>query len=240
MAPPTNGKPAFLSADRKKFSFQHYWFDEEICEHWDQRLQHLRGQKLQVLEIGCFEGASTTWLLENFMSHPESTLTAIDTFEGGMEHQNGDKTGYYKLQSLEERFRTNVALCEHVKKLEVMKTTSDNALVKLKSLGARFDFIYIDASHVALDVLHDAVLSWRMLNTDGTMIFDDYTWKGFLQDCYNPRIAIQAFLYCAAPELESEEVASQLWVKKIPNCIPPTPNPDPATVYWDETAGLKL
>ena len=229
-----------MGSERSRFTFRHYWFDECVRGDWERLTWHLRDKKLQVLEIGCFEGASTTWILDNLMSHPDSTLTSIDTFEGGMEHQDGNNAHKYDVASLENRFRANVSKCEQASKLKVMKTRSDDALVELRGRGARFDFVYIDASHVALDVLHDAVMSWRMLNVHGTMVFDDYTWKGFEQDCYNPRIAIQAFLYCAAPELESKRMESQMWVTKVPNRIAPTPNPDPELYYWDEDAGLKL
>ncbi|KAK3172575.1 hypothetical protein OEA41_005899 [Lepraria neglecta] len=231
---------SFMSSERARFTFRHYWFDEVIRADWERLTQPLHGKKLQVLEIGCFEGASTTWILDNLMSHRESTLTSIDTFEGGMEHQEGDKANKYDIASLEGRFRANVAKCEHVGKLEVMKARSDDALVELRGKQAQFDFVYIDASHVAIDVLHDAVMSWRMLAMHGKMVFDDFTWKGYLEDCYNPRIAIQSFLHCAAPEVETKRVESQIWVTRVPNHTHPTPNPDPAHYYWDEDAGLKL
>lgn len=235
------GTDSVMCADRSRFTFRQQWFDEVIRADWERHTQHLRGQKLQVLEIGCFEGASTTWILDNLMHDPGSTLISIDTFEGGMEHnQDSDNAAKYGLASLEDRFRANVARCEHVGKLEVLKARSDDALVDLRNRHAVFDFVYIDASHVAIDVLHDAVTSWPMLKVHGTMVFDDYTWKGFLEDCYNPRIAIQAFLHCAAPELKSERVESQIWVTKVPNRTNPTPNPDPEVYYWDENAGLKL
>lgn len=78
-----------------------------------------------------------------------------------------------------------------------------------------------------------------MLNVDGTMVFDDCTWKGYVDDCYNPRIAIQSFLRCTAQEGKTKQVESQLWVAKVPNHIPPSPNPDPFRYDWDEYADLK-
>lgn len=155
----TETRPSFMSSERGRFTFRHCWFDEVIRVDWEQLTQPLRGKKLQVLEIGCFEGASTTWILDNLMSHPESTLTSVDTFEGGMEHQEDDKANEYDITSVEGRFRANIAKCEHVGKLDVMKARSDDALVELRGKRAHFDFIYIDASHVAIDVLHDAVMS---------------------------------------------------------------------------------
>ena len=218
--------------DRKRFLFQHTWFDDFVRPEWEEHISHLRGKRLSILEVGSFEGASTTWLLDNLMSHPDSTLIAVDTFEGGMEHQDAEQAKKYGLATLEQRFRSNVSQCIHSDRLTVMKSTSEEALLRLREERAKFDLIYIDASHIAIDVLHDAVLSWRMLSLGGTLIFDDFAWKGYMEDCYNPRIAILSFLRCAAPEIETRETEGQLWVTKVLRRFEATPNPDPALYYW--------
>ncbi|KAL8726066.1 MAG: hypothetical protein Q9166_006945 [cf. Caloplaca sp. 2 TL-2023] len=223
--------------DRKRFIFQHPWFDVEIRPEWEEFTIPLLGRKLRVLEVGAFEGASTTWILDNLMDHPESSLTTIDTFEGGMEHQN---TSVYDIPSLEGRFRFNVGKCEHVDRLRVIKAKSDDALLDLRREGAQFDFIYIDASHVAIDVLHDAVVCWRMLTLNGVLVFDDVIWKGYMEDSYNPRIAIKSFLQCAKPELEAKETEFQMWVWKVPNHIDATPNLDPALRYSGDGLSLEI
>ena len=221
-----------------RFLFSQNWF-ELVREEWETRTASMRGRELRILEIGSFEGASTTWILENLMGHPNSRMIAVDTFEGGMEHQEVDKSDTYCLSSLEARFRSNVSECKHSAKLRIMKMRSDDALLELRRQANQFDLIYIDASHVAIDVLHDAVLCWRMLSIHGTMVFDDVRWKGYMENCYNPRIAIETFVKCAEPEIETEETESQMWVKKVPNKIPPTPNPDPALYYWDKDIVMK-
>ena len=40
--------------------------------------------------------------------------------------------------------------------------------------------------------------------------FDDYLWKGYLKDYYSPRVAIESFTKCTAPEIEIEEAVSAL------------------------------
>lgn len=221
-------------SNRKRFEFQHTWFDDFVRLDWEEHTSHLRDKRLSILEIGSFEGASTTWLLDNLMSHPESSMVSVDTFEGGMEHQDPEQARKYGLGTLEHRFHSNVSQCTHADKLTVIKALSDEALLKLREQRAMFDLIYIDASHVAIDVLHDAVLSWRMLSLGGTLIFDDFAWKGYMEDCYNPRVAIQSFLSCAAPEIETRETEGQMWVTKVPRRFEATPNPDPALYYWEK------
>lgn len=213
-----------------EFNFKHSWFDDYVRPEWETFTQPLLGMKLSILEVGSFEGGSTTWMLDHLMTHAESRITAVDTFEGGMDPNNFDISG------LEKRFRSNVEKCENVDRLRVIKAKSDDALLELRREGARFNFIYIDASHVAIDVLHDAVLCWRMLDVHGTVVFDDLSWKGYMEDCYNPRIAIKSFVQCATQEIEARETESQMWLTKVPNCIPATPNPDPALYYWEHAS----
>ena len=226
--------------DRSRFAFQRSWFDEEVRADWEKLTDPIRGRKLDILEVGSFEGASTTWILDHLMTHPESRMTAIDTFEGGMEHLDSDQVHKFDVSLLESRFRSNISKCEHVNKLRVMKAKSDDALINLRQEGARFDFIYIDASHVAIDVLHDAVVCWRMLDVHGIMVFDDVAWKGYMEDCYNPRIAIKSFVQCTTQEVSAMETEGQMWLTKVPNCIPATPNPDPALYYWDRKELVSL
>src|SRR5204863_204936 len=58
---------------------------------------------VHALEVGVFEGRSTVWLLEHVLTHPEATLTWVDTFAGGADHAGMD------LRGLEQRFRANTA-----------------------------------------------------------------------------------------------------------------------------------
>ena len=37
-----------------------------------------------------------------------------------------------------------------------------------------FDFIYVDGSHAALDVIRDAAGAWKLLKAGGILVFDDY------------------------------------------------------------------
>ena len=220
--------------DRSRFTFQRSWFDECVRPDWETFTEPIRGTKLNILEVGSFEGGSTTWILDHLMTHPESRMTAIDTFEGSMEHRGSDEVHTYDVSLLESRFRSNVSKCQQVNKLRVMKAKSNDALLDLRREGARFDFIYIDASHVAIDVLHDAVLCWPMLDVHGTMVFDDVAWKGYMEDCYNPRIAVKSFVQCATQEIQPMETEWQMWLTKVPNRIPATPNPDPALYYREK------
>ncbi|MCJ1328106.1 hypothetical protein MMC10_004781 [Thelotrema lepadinum] len=156
MEPPA--PPAPQAQQPNGLEFTSDWFGE-VKVNFEDFARSNSGKKLRVLEIGSYEGRSATWILDNLLDHPESHLTAIDTFAGGMEHRNDD----HDVRGLERRFLSNVAQCKHVDRLRVMKKDSDEALLQLRREKAVFDFIYIDGSHIAVDVLYDAELCWRML-----------------------------------------------------------------------------
>lgn len=53
---------------------------------------------------------------------------------------------------------------------------SNSAQTGLSDRGM-FDLIYIDGSHMRLDVLTDAVMAWQLLRVHGILVFDDYEWN---------------------------------------------------------------
>ena len=60
-------------------------------ELWSEIFKEFKDQEVFGLEIGSFEGRSAIWLLENILTHSNSHLTCVDTFEGSMEHSDTHK-----------------------------------------------------------------------------------------------------------------------------------------------------
>ena len=58
-----------------------------------------------------------------------------------------------------------------------IKKDSTNALFNYIHCGEKFDFIYVDGSHLLLDCYSDLVLSWQILEKDGILAIDDYFYK---------------------------------------------------------------
>jgi hypothetical protein len=140
---------------------------------------------LRFLEIGCFEGRASLWLLENVLTDPTSRLDVIDTFEGSPEFEVMGIDG-----STLNRFTGNVA--PHADKVTVMQGMSGDVLRTLPPVET-YDFIYVDGSHAAPDVLTDAVLAWPLLKQRGVMVFDDYLWVLSGSEHERPGIGIDAF-----------------------------------------------
>jgi predicted O-methyltransferase YrrM len=183
------------------YRFSSDWMSK--CEsEWRELLAPLAGKPdVQVLEIGSFEGRSAIWLLENVLTHPSSRLVCVDLFEGG----------YAQV------FDDNIAASGAADRVERHAGLSGLALRRLPPEPA-FDFIYIDGSHQPLDVLEDAVLSWRLLRPGGLMTFDDYEMAARrLADfarIARPDIGIDAFLSAAASQLDVVLKSFQITVRK--------------------------
>ena len=47
----------------------------------------------------------------------------------------------------------------------------------VKGEAGKFDFIYVDGSHEAPDVLFDAILAHKLVKNNGIIAFDDYLWS---------------------------------------------------------------
>ena len=112
----------------------------------------------------------------------------MDTFEGGLENRPAAD-----LSELERKFDTNVAMID---KSRVTKRVGDSKriLADLVAENTTFDLIYVDGSHLGLDVLADAALSWQLLRPRGFLVFDDYRWAELGDDpLLRPGVAIEAF-----------------------------------------------
>ena len=174
-------------------TFSDDWFSQNIPQWqalfaavgWDPDLPRT------VVEIGSYEGRSALWILENLLAHPDSILHCVDTFEGGVEHDAAQTDG------LLLRFGRNIETSPGAHKVRAHRARSAAALVKLLAEGVRADFVYVDGSHQAPDVLADLVLAFELLRPGGVLICDDYLWSNEppgQEDVLNsPKLAIDAF-----------------------------------------------
>jgi predicted O-methyltransferase YrrM len=179
------------------------WFSYHI-PLWKRLLADLVGKPVRALEIGVFEGRSAVWLLDHVLTHPDASLTWVDTFRGGADHARMDLTG------LEQRFRANTAR---------FGTKSTGHIGRSQDVlrgmtGAQFDFIYIDGSHEAADVLSDAVLSWPLLKPGGLLAFDDYDWRHFPEPERCPALGIDGFLSAMRGRYDELHRGGQLWIRR--------------------------
>ena len=201
-----------------QYEFTNKWFEDSARKVWDSLVLQLKPKR--ILEIGSYEGASTCYLIEKLAVTEQIEIHCVDTWEGGLEHRA------LEMPSVEKRFHRNIKTARervgnHVE-IFLHKGMSDVTLCKLLAEGKHgyFDFIYVDGSHQAPDVLCDAILSFRLLRNNGVIAFDDYLWQERLQSGTDPvrcpKPAIDAFtnIYCRKIRLLSAPLY-QVYVQKL-------------------------
>jgi predicted O-methyltransferase YrrM len=175
---------------------------------WDKFLSKFVDKKINCLDIGSYEGASTCWMLNNLCTNPESKVYSIDTWEGSPEY------GEMDFSKIEKTFDENVIKTgkksQHIK----MKMSSMDGLIKLKMDKIMFDLIFIDASHEAIDVMTDGILAWNILKQNSILIFDDYKWDKLKEDFFKPKLAIDSFVSIFASQLNTLYIGYQYFVEK--------------------------
>jgi predicted O-methyltransferase YrrM len=167
---------ASWSAKVSEYDFTARWFEESARFVWDQLIPQIKPTR--ILEVGSYEGASACYLINAAAPDSSIEIHCVDSWEGGAEHQSDG----LDMREVESRFKhnTQLAIANSRGKVELVvhKGLSDVCLARLMSEGKRgyFDFVYIDGSHQAPDVLCDAVLGFKLLKIGGWLAFDDYLW----------------------------------------------------------------
>jgi len=164
----------------------------------------LREEKLNVLEIGSYEGLSTVFFLTSLRS---ATVHCVDTWQGSDEHKNTLEEEN-SFNEIECRFDSN--LNAYLPRLKKFKQSSFQFFSNLKL--DKFDIIYIDGSHFVDDVLIDAICAFKHLESGGYLIFDDCFWNYYPKPTQNPAYAINLFLRLKKCRIIS--FSSQLIVQK--------------------------
>ncbi|MBD2087968.1 tetratricopeptide repeat protein [Coleofasciculus sp. FACHB-542] len=194
----------------KGYQFSTDWFSRnlDILNEHLKPLSKIPG--LNILEIGSWEGRSTCWFLENILIDSSSQITCIDTFAGSLEHQRYD-CDY--LSSIEERFDFNINRTGAAEKVRKIVGKSQQIL-RLLPLGF-YDLVYIDGSHLASDVLEDAVLTWALVKVGGTIIFDDYDFIFAENSFQNTKVGIDAFVSVFSDKIKFIHKSHQILLKKL-------------------------
>jgi len=178
--------------DSKNFHLQ--W-----VENWDWILKDIKGKDNAVgIEVGSLHGCSAVWSLEHILNGKNTTLYCIDINES-------------------EYFKHNIEPYKNVKFLKGRSASILRTLIH-DGLSENFaNYIYIDGSHLAIDVLIDATLGFQLVKPNGFIIFDDYGWGIHTNDeTQKPKLGIDCFLNGFQKYYEAIGVEWQVYLKKIP------------------------
>ena len=159
--------------------------------------------KFNYLEVGCYEGLSSFYVLSEYKSVNAFFLDIWD-----MPNPNS-KTLSPNFDLIEKAFDQNLSGFNFKK----IKNDSVISMRKLLKENVHFDFIYIDGSHNGEDILSDAIEAFKILKVNGLMFFDD-----FLQHDDNrilqSYVGIDKFLSLYSDYLEIEYFQNNLVVRK--------------------------
>ena len=217
-----------------EYQFTKDWFNWAPAV-WQQLIPMLPSEAgdRAFLEIGSFEGRSAVWLIENIMVSGD-WIDCVDTWEGGEEHGDEDMPAVEarfdhniakalggcdtKERPRHTRYASLADTEDERKRVYKYKTTSTDMLAQKLSFQLHgfkpeaipiYDFVYIDGSHIAKDVLTDACMAWPLLKPNGIMVFDDYMWGNPRDILHRPKPAIDAFANIFAEHIDIVHVGYQ-------------------------------
>lgn len=186
--------------DHKNFSQKWFLNNFEIFTFF---LPKDKSLKFDYLEVGCYEGLSSFYVLSEYKFVNAFFLDIWD-----MPNPNS-KTLSHNFGLIEKAFDQNLSGFDFKK----MKNDSVISMRKLLKENVHFDFIYIDGSHNGEDILSDAIEAFKILKVNGLMFFDD-----FLQHDDNrilqSYVGIDKFLSLYSDYLKIEYFQNNLVVRK--------------------------
>ncbi len=186
--------------DHKNFSQKWFLNNFEIFTFF---LPKNKSLKFDYLEVGCYEGLSSFYVLSEYKSVNAFFLDIWD-----MPNPNSI-TLSNNFGLIEKAFDQNLSGFDFKK----MKNDSVISMRKLLKENVHFDFIYIDGSHNGEDILSDAIEAFKILKVNGLMFFDD-----FLQHDHNrilqSYVGIDKFLSLYSDYLKIEYFQNNLVVRK--------------------------
>ena len=199
-----------LSKIKKKYDFLNRKMSTEHETLFSALSNKIDAHKIEILEIGTFDGANSFLLSLLFQN---SNITTVDLPDDNEEFA---KT-YGRQKDYNQFIQKRDEILSKGKNIRFLKTNSIN-LIKSKK---KFDIIWIDGAHGYPTVCIDIINSFNMLNENGIAFCDDvFLTKPFNEDqTYRSIGAFQTL-----KSLENEKLISlKLFYKRLDalnNCDP--------------------
>jgi len=177
-----------------------FWLQDHYRNFWYIESEFKNKDNLRFMEIGVFEGRTTTWLIDNVLKTGKNNkIYCIEP--------NLTENGKYNLDKVSEW-------------IEFFPTYSEKILHTFERNV--FDFIYDDGNHNARDTLLDMVLSWELLKEGGILLVDDYKMETYIVEDLRkypthipPKAAIESFLVCYRGQYDLVINNYQIGLKKL-------------------------
>lgn len=159
-----------MNFDYSKYKYTQKWFNEktELKQHLHKYIDPKK--ILCILEIGNFEGLSSSFFSDNYLDHTNSKLYCVDPF-----YISNTISGITSLcinSSTEKLFHNNISKSKYFNKINTYKLTSDDFFKQNNHLS--FDIIYVDGNHEEEYIKNDLQNAFKYINIEGIIWFDDY------------------------------------------------------------------
>jgi len=164
-----------------------------------------------IIEVGSWLGASAIFMAQNCRQRNlDCGIICVDTWLGSIEHwrtptdrlqldlKNGFPTFY-------ENFLSNILRLQCDDMVLPLPLPSSIAAALLKEKNITVDLVYIDGSHAELDVYNDMNAYWELINKNGALFGDDWTW---------PSVVSAVERFCKEKDLHVEHDAINWFIKK--------------------------
>lgn len=149
--------PRMLSTESGKFLYA-------LCY-----MQQLAGD---VVEVGSWQGYSTSFLASAVRDSGNGTLYAIDHFRGNVGKESRYRVGSEDLSDLRSNFERNMERLQLREKIVLLDMPNDAAVKQLP--GRKIRFLFVDGDHTRDGVAKDIRLFLPLLLPGAIAVFDDF------------------------------------------------------------------
>ena len=179
-----------------------YYFTSDIFSHrismWTEQFKPLKDRAIAVLQVGCYQGMSACWLLDELLSHPESKLTCID-------------------RQLEPDFKENISKTGASAKVTLLEGEIHKLMANCTSES--FDVINLQARcKLSQHAEKNALIAWDLLKPGGMIVFSGYGWRNPKDARQDPKAGIDRFLNSVKGQWQLVDLSAptlQLIIRKL-------------------------
>jgi hypothetical protein len=166
-------------------------------------------KETKILEIGTYTGVS---LINIIKLIPNSIGHGLDKWKS---YEENELLRQIDSLQVEKSFYNNIHKEGLTNRIFGIKSSSTDKLTEFLKNNVRFNFIYIDGSHLLLDCYMDLVLSWNILEKGGIIVVDDYLYKKDENILHSPFEAVNHFLKVFEGNYKILHIGFRIFLEKI-------------------------
>lgn len=150
--------PGMLSEESAKFLFS-------LC--------YAQGVEGDVVEVGSWQGYSTSFLARAVSETGNGRMYAVDHFKGNVGKEAFYVAGRDDLGDLPGIFRNNMRKAGVDDTVRILEMANVDACAQLRNDGVKIRFLFIDGDHSLEGVRRDIELFFPLLVSGAIVVFDD-------------------------------------------------------------------